>query len=193
MSAPSEPSRYVELDADDGIWESFYTVAPLVLIGTIESDGSPDVAPKHQATALGHRSLFGFACSPTHATYRNAVATASFTVGYPPPGMVVAASLAAGPRDAVGEKPTLDMLGLSPSRVVDGVLVDGCRVQLECRLERVVDDLDDSVLIVGRVVAALASQRALDSATPLLAYVHPGRVASIHETKEFPYHRGFAR
>lgn len=192
-SESSKPSTYVEVDPQHALWESFYTVAPLVLIGTIEADGAPDVAPKHQATALGHGSLFGFACSPTHATYRNALATSTFTVGFPPPGLVVAASLAAAPRDAVGDKPTLDLVSLSPARVVDGVLVDGCLAQLECRLERVVDDLDDSSLVIGRVVAAFASSRALDDSTPLLAYVHPGRVASIHETKEFPYHRGFQR
>lgn len=191
MSVASEPSRYVELDPGAALWESFYAVAPLVLIGTIEADGSPDVAPKHQATALGHGSLFGFACSPEHATYRNAVSTQAFTVGFPPPGLVVSASLAAAPRDAAGDKPTLDLISLSPARVITGVLVDGCLAQLECHLERVVDDLDDSVFIVGRVVAAFVSTRARDDSTPLLAYVHPGRVASVHETKEFPYHRGF--
>lgn len=191
MTAPSEPSRYVELDPTDDLFDSFSTVAPLVLVGTLDVDGSPDVAPKHQATALGHTSLFGFVCSPTHATYRNVVATEAFTVGYPPPGMVVAASLAAAPRDAAGAKPTLDLISLSPARAVRGILVDGCRVQLECRLERLISDLDGSALVVGRVVAAFASQKALDGSTPLLAYVHPGRVASVHETKEFPYHRGF--
>lgn len=197
----TEPSRYVELDPAQSLWTAFHTLAPLVLIGTIEADGSPDVAPKHQATPLGHGTLFGFVCSPAHATYRNTVATESFTVGMPTPEMVLAASLAAGPRDTAGDKPTLDLLSLSPASAVDGVLVDGCRVHLECRLERIVDDLGDSALIVGRVVAAFASPRALlDSSDdqgelldtfPLLAYVHPGRVGAVHETKEFPYHRGF--
>lgn len=193
MDVGSEPSRYEALSADDPLWESFRTVAPLVLIGTVEADGSPDVAPKHQATPIGHGSLFGFVCSPEHATYRNVAARGTFTVGFPPPGLVVAASLAAAPRDARGNKPTLDLVSLSPARVVEGVLVDGCLAQLECRLERVVGDLDDSVLVVGRVAAAFVSTRVRDDSTPLLAYVHPGRVASIHETKEFPYHRGFHR
>jgi len=201
VSTTTEPIRYVELDPADSLWTAFYTVAPLVLVGTIESDGSPDVAPKHQATPLGHGTLFGFVCSPAHATYRNAVATESFTVGFPSPEMVVAASLAAGPRDAAGDKPTLELLSLSPARVVDGVLVDGCRVHLECRLERIVDDLGGSALVVGRVVAAFAShrallvsaddQRGLVDSSPLLTYVHPGRVAAVHETREFPYHQGF--
>ncbi|MGB9375308.1 MAG: flavin reductase [Jiangellales bacterium] len=201
MTSAIEPSRYVPLSLQGAVWDDYYSVAPLVLIGTIEVDGSPDVAPKHLAMPLSRGPLFGFVCRPEHATYRNAVATSSFTVGYPSPAMVLQASLAAGPRDAEGGKPTLDMVSLSPARVVDGVVVDGCRVQLECRLERVIDDLDDSALIVGRVVAAHASEQALREApdtakdappnAPLLVYVHPGRVAAVHETKPFPYHRGF--
>jgi len=201
MPSTTEPSRYVPLSVDSAVWDAYYSVAPLVLVGTIEVDGSPDVAPKHLAMPLSRGPLFGFVCRPDHATYRNAVATSSFTVGYPSPGMVLQASLAAGPRDAEGGKPTLDMVSLSPARVIDGVLVDGCRVQLECRLDRVVDDLDDSALVIGRVVAAHASPGALSEATdgpddalehsPMLVYVHPGRVAAVHESKPFPYHRGF--
>ena len=203
MSTATEPSSYVPLSLEQPIWEQFYTVAPLVLIGTIEADGSPDIAPKHLAMPLSWRTLFGFVCSPRHATYRNAVANESFTVGFPSPELVLAASLAAGPRDAEVIKPTMDMLSLSPANVVEGVLVDGCRVHLECRLTRVVDELDENALLVGRVVAAYASRRARITAdedpedaitrAPLLSYVHPGRVAAVHETKEFPYHRGFHR
>lgn len=205
MGAQQEPehSTFVTLGPDDGLWDDFYTVAPLILVGTIEADGSPDVAPKHQATPIGHGSLFAFACSPEHATYRNALATGAFTVGFPSPAMVLQTSLAAGPRDADGAKPTLDLMSLSPARVVDGVLVEGCRVHLECLLERVVDDLDDRALVVGRVVAAHVServristhtdQRAVVDRAPLLVYVHPGRITAVHETKEFPFHRGFRR
>jgi flavin reductase (DIM6/NTAB) family NADH-FMN oxidoreductase RutF len=200
MDTATGISHYVPLGLDTPLWERFYTVAPLVLIGTLEVDGSPDIAPKHLAMPMSWRSLFGFVCSPSHATYRNTVATEAFTVGFPSPDLVLHASLAAAPRDADGVKPTLEMMSLSPAQLVDGVLVDGCPVQLECRLERVIDELDDNALLVGRVVAAYASQRALraldpddDAVVPLLAYVHPGRVATVHATKPFPYHRGFHR
>lgn len=198
----TEPSRYSVVEPDE-VWESFFSVAPLVLVGTLESDGAPDIAPKHQATPLGSHGLFGFVCRPDHSTLRNAVATDCFTVGYPSPSMVVQASLAAAPRDADGAKPTLDLMSLSPARVVSGVLVDGCVAHLECRLVRVIDDLDSDVLVVGRVVAAYIADRArrtpevedgaLVDTFPALAYLHPGRVAAVHQTKEFPYHRGFHR
>lgn len=201
--ADTDPSRYVSLTPGELIWDDVYTIAPLVLVGTIEADGSPDIAPKHQVMPIGHGTLFTFACSPAHATYRNALANSSFTVGFPTPEMVLQTSLAAGPRDSNGDKPTLDLLSLSPARVVDGVLVEGCRVHLECTLERVVDDLDDRALVIGRVVVAHVSERAristhenhaeLVDRAPLLAYLHPGRVASVRASKEFPFHRGFHR
>lgn len=203
MTSVNEPSHYVPLSLDGPLWDRFYSVAPLVLVGTLEPDGTPDIAPKHLAMPMSWRTLFGFVCSPDHATYRNALATEEFTVGYPSPELVLAASLAASPRDADGTKPTLELMSLAPAQAVNGVLVEGCRVQLECRLDRVVAELDDNALLIGRVVAAYVSQRALReneqdahdhiAATPVLAYVHPGRVAAVHETKPFPYHRGFHR
>jgi flavin reductase (DIM6/NTAB) family NADH-FMN oxidoreductase RutF len=212
VSAATEPSRYLTPPVPGAPFESFHTVSTLVLVGTIGPDGDPDVAPKHLAMPLSWTNLFGFVCSPDHSTYRNVLATEQFTVGYPGPDQVVAVSLAAGPRDLRGAKPTLELLSLTPATTVDGVLVGGCRAHLECRLTRVVDDLDGNALLVGRVVAAHVSSRAMvepvqaDRATsdeddearrlqaaPLLAYAHPGRVAVVHDTKPFPYHPGFHR
>jgi flavin reductase (DIM6/NTAB) family NADH-FMN oxidoreductase RutF len=199
------PRRYrtVDLTAMPTLWDRFFTVAPLVLVGTIEPDGEADVAPKHLAMPLGRGSLFAFVCTPEHATYRNALSTESFTVGYPTPRQVTHTSMAAAPRASDGSKPTLGVLSLSPARVVDGVLVDGCLAQLECRLDRVVDDLDGESLVVGRVMAAHISERVLRAdgvdddallrAAPPLAYLHPGRVAAVTDSKPFPYHRGFHR
>jgi flavin reductase (DIM6/NTAB) family NADH-FMN oxidoreductase RutF len=94
-------------------------------------------------------------------------------------------------------------LPLTSARTVEGVLVEGCRVHLECELDRIVDGLDENVLIIGRVVAAHVSEQALRAfdvddadllhASPLLAYVHPGRVATVADTVSFPYHQGFSR
>ena len=68
-NAPDQ--RPVPLPVDSPIWKSFFTVAPLVLVGTIESDGTThDLAPKHMAMPLGWSNFFCFACSPRHATQR---------------------------------------------------------------------------------------------------------------------------
>ena len=203
MSSESSSTRYVSVPTDHPVWERFPILAPLVLVGTIEPDGEADIAPKHLAMPLSWGNYFGFVCHPDHGTYRNLVATGSFTVGYPTPEMVLHTSLAAAPRASDGSKPTVQVLPLSAAKMVDGVLVDGCRLHLECELDRVVDDLDENVLVIGRVVAAHVAEQLLRSydvddadlihRAPLLAYVHPGRLATVSETVSFPYHQGFSR
>ncbi len=203
MTAAKTSARYVSLPMDHPVWERFPTIAPLVLIGTIEPDGEPDIAPKHLAMPLSWGNHFGFVCHPDHGTYKNLVAMGTFTVGYPTPQMVLHTSLAAAPRASDGSKPTVGALPLTAAKKVDGVLVEGCRVHLECELDRIVDDLDENVLVIGRVVAAHVAESVLRTfdvddadlihAAPLLAYIHPGRVASVDETVSFPYHQGFSR
>jgi len=51
-----ESPRLVELDLNDPIWERFFWVAPLVLVGTLEVDGSHDLAPKHMAMPMGWKN-----------------------------------------------------------------------------------------------------------------------------------------
>jgi flavin reductase (DIM6/NTAB) family NADH-FMN oxidoreductase RutF len=74
--------------------------------------------------------------------------------------------------------------------------VAGCALWLECRLERVVD-LDEASLVIGEIVAAAAAADAVrdverDDAdllaeAPLLAYLSPGRFAPIGASYSFPY------
>jgi flavin reductase (DIM6/NTAB) family NADH-FMN oxidoreductase RutF len=203
MAAETTRMRYVRLPTDAPVWERFPALAPLVLVGTIEPDGEPDIAPKHLAMPVSWQNYFGFVCHPDHGTYKNLVATGTFTVGYPTPQMLLHTSLAAAPRAADGTKPTVQALPLTSARVVEGVLVEGCRVHLECELDRIVDDLGGNVLVIGQVVAAHVAEQLvrgydvddadLIHASPLLAYVHPGRVASVADTVSFPYHQGFSR
>jgi flavin reductase (DIM6/NTAB) family NADH-FMN oxidoreductase RutF len=75
----------ISLDLNAPIWERFFLLAPMVLIGTIEPDGQPDLAPKHMATPMGWDNYFGFVCTPRHGTDKNIERTGVFTVTYPPP------------------------------------------------------------------------------------------------------------
>jgi len=176
-------------------------VAPLVLVATRDADGVDDVAPKHMAIPLGWESFFCFVCSPRHATYTNAASRGCFTVSYPGPEATVMASLTASPREPDASKPALAALDTFPASTVDGVLVSGCVLYLECELDRMVDGFGENSLVIGRVVAAAAAQDAVRDpeqddadllyARPLLAYLHPGRAATIKETTSFPYPVGF--
>lgn len=134
---------------------------------------------------------------------QNLQRTGVFTVGYPSPSMLLETSLSAAPRGQDGSKPTLEMLHFTPATAVDGLLIEGCRLHLECEVEQVVAGLGENSLVIGKVVAVHASQnmmRRIDRDDhdllrdcPLLVYVHPGRVATIDETDAFPYHLTFKR
>jgi flavin reductase (DIM6/NTAB) family NADH-FMN oxidoreductase RutF len=193
--------RRVAVPADVPIWDRFFMVAPLVIVGTREGGGGYDLAPKHMAMPLGWQNYYCFVCSPSHATQHNVQVTGEFTVSFPRPDQVLQTSLAAGPRSEDGSKPTLASLETFPASTVDGVLVSGAYLWLECALERMLEGFGESTLIIGTVLAASAEERILHTAAadghdplrsaPLLAYLSPGRFASIEQSSPFPFHRDF--
>lgn len=203
MDKPNANTNLVELDVSQPIWERFFWVAPLVLIGTIEADGSHDLAPKHMAFPMGWENYFGFVCTPRHHTYSNIRRDRVFTVSYPRPSQLVLTSLAASPRFEGEEKPALAALPVFPAEKVGGVLVEGCGVFLECELDRIVDGFGVNSLIVGRVCAARIAEdvariddgddQSLVHASPLLAYLHPGRFAAIDDSRSFPFPAGMKK
>jgi flavin reductase (DIM6/NTAB) family NADH-FMN oxidoreductase RutF len=198
-----DTKKLVPISVDHGLWERIFTVAPLVIVGSKEADGAYDLAPKHMAMPLGFSCYYCFVCSPRHATYHNIRRHGAFTVSYPRLGGVVYSSLAAAPRADDQSKPILAALPMFHAAKVDGMLVEGCYLYLECQLHHVLDDFDDYSLIIGQIVAASAPDAALrkqdlDGADqifqyPLLAYLHPGRIAEIKQSTAFPLPEGFAR
>ena len=203
MQSPATTQPLVELDVNEPIWDRFFWVAPLVLVGTREADGSHDLAPKHMAIPMGWQNYFGFVCTPRHHTYSNVKRDGVFTVSYPRPSQLVLTSLAASPRCGEEDKPALSVLPVFPASVVDGVLVDGAYMFLECELERTVDGFGVNSLIVGRVVAARVAEeservaeledQALVHDSPLLAYLHPGRFTTIEQSLSFPFPAGMKK
>ena len=184
------------------IWDRFYTVAPLVLIGTKETEGY-DLAPKHMITPLGWENYFAFVCTPRHRTYQNIIREKTFTVSYPRPTQLVLTSLAAAPRCGDDTKPSLLALPTFPASHIDGVFVAEGYIFLECQLDRVVDGFGLNSLITGRIVAAHVHEDALRTSdrddqdvihqAPLLGYLSPGRVATIASSYSFPFPLDFTR
>ena len=193
----------VSLAVDEPIWDRFFSVFPLVVVGTVEADGSYDLAPKHLAIPMSWDNYFGFVCSREHHTYTNIERSGEFTVSYPTADQVTLTSLAASPRCEGDAKLAMSVLPTRPATEVEGVLLDGCYLYLECRLDRIVDDLGRNSLIIGEVVAASVDKRSLrhrqtdDQDTvhqnPLLAYLYPFRFASIENSQQFPKPAGFKR
>jgi flavin reductase (DIM6/NTAB) family NADH-FMN oxidoreductase RutF len=196
------PLKLTTLEVDDSLWQRVFTVAPLVVVGTREPGANYDLAPKHLVAPMWG-PYFSFVCSPDHATYRNAQRERAFTVSWPRPSQVVLASLAASPRCRDGEKTALQALPTFPAVSIDGVLLRDGYFFLECRLERVIDGFGRNSLVVGQVCAAHADPDALRTldreddalvhAQPLLAYLHPGRFASVDRSQGFPFPAGFTR
>ena len=193
--------RSVSISTDSPVWDRFFTIAPLVLVGSREGGGGYDLAPKHMAMPLGWQNYYCFVCSPRHATQHNVETTGEFTVSFPRPDQILQASMAAGPRVEDGSKPTLAALETFPASTVDGILVRGAYLWLECSLERMLEGFGDNSLIIGKVVAASVDERALRASesddgdlirdAPLLAYLSPGRFASVENSSSFPFHVDF--
>ena len=185
------------------VWDRVFTVSPLVVVGTKEEGGDYDLAPKHMAMPVGWENYFGFVCTPRHRTYHNARREGVFTISYPRPTQVALASLAASPRVDDGAKLAVGAMPTFRASEVDGVFIEDAYLFFECALDRVADDFGDNSLVVGRVVAAHAREDYLRTserddqdviyASPLLAYLNPGRYASIGESYSFPFPAGFMR
>ena len=199
----NDAPQLVELDSDERIWDRFFTVYPLVIIGTEEQDGSYDLAPKHLAMPLSWGAHFGFVCTPRHRTYQNIQRTGEFCVTYPRPSQIVLASLAASPRCEDDSKPIVDALPTLAAESVAGAFLEDGYAFLECRCTRIYDDFGENSLIAGEVIGARVAEDALKHAdeddqdliagSPLLAYLYPGRFAEISNTNRLPFPSGFKR
>jgi flavin reductase (DIM6/NTAB) family NADH-FMN oxidoreductase RutF len=197
MNESSMPGNVVAVDTTVPVWEQFFTVAPLVLIGTRDEDGSLDLAPKHMVTPMGWQNYFGFVCTPRHTTCGNIDRTGEFTVSYPKPSQVLITSLAASPRGAAGGKPVIDYFRTFPAMEIDGRFIEDGYLYFECRHFKTIDGFGENCLITGEIVAAYADDDFLrhteadDQETihdsPLFAYLAPGRFAMIDRSNAFPF------
>ncbi len=197
MSGNTDDSKPVDIDVGQPIWDRFFHVAPLVLVGTLDENGKADLAPKHMVMPMGWQNYFGFVCTPRHATCANVERSGVFTVSYPRPAQVLETSLSASPRQVDGDKPIVDYLPTQKAREVDGVVIDGAYLYLECRHLKTVDGFGDNCLIAGTIVSAYGDSRFLRASefddqdlirqSPLFAYLAPGRFATIGDTNAFPF------
>ncbi len=199
----SDDSDLVTLRPEQSFFETLYTVAPLVIVGTREADGSENLAPKHMAIPLGWSDHFGFVCTPEHGTYGNVERTDAFTVSYPRSENILEASLAAAPRDESGSKPSLSEIETVDADAVDAPAVADAYGVLECELDRIIEGFDEARLITGKIVRKHvhtdayrsddSEPEALLRRAPALAHLYPDRFAEVSETHAFPFPEGFER
>lgn len=195
---------FIELDISRPIWDHFFTIAPLVIIGTKEGAGY-DMAPKHLAFPVGFHNYFGFICTPRHATYSNIKNNQEFSVSFPKPGQEVLTSLSASPRKKEFSKfeSTISVLPTVQASITDTLFLEDSYLRLECSLFKIIDGFDDNSIITGKISAAFVNSNYLRISDldeqeqlykhPLLAYVADGRFAKISETFNFPFPKDFMK
>ena len=196
MSKPGGQRRLVDIDTQRPVWARFFTVAPLVLIGTIDADGEVDLAPKHMVTPMGWQNYFGFVCAPSHSTCSNIERSGEFTVSYPKPSQVLYTSLAASPR-IEGQKPILDYFDTFEAKKINGELISDAYLYFECEHFKTIDGFGENCLITGRIIAAYAESTFIRASehdsqelihdSPLFVYLSPGRFAAIDHSNAFPF------
>jgi len=197
MNESSSKPVLVDVDTSVPVWDQFFTVAPLVLIGTTDPDGSLDFAPKHMVTPMGWQNYFGFVCTPRHSTCGNVERNGVFTVSYPKPSQVLMTSLAASPRLSKGSKPVIDYFETFPAKEIEGEFIEDGYLFFECRHHKTIDGFGENCLITGKIIAAYAQEDFLRHAedddqetihaAPLFAYLSPGRFATIDRSNAFPF------
>lgn len=204
MEAVNPFNNFISLDVKESIWEHFYTVAPLVVIGSKEESGF-DLAPKHMVTPIGFSDYFGFVCTPRHNTYQNIKKEKKFTVSFVKPDQVVLSSIAAIPRCTVDDFPKQIIKNIPTVSTVENqnIFIADSYVLLDCSLYKIIDGFDDYSIITGKVNTAMVhkdykivsdkGQQKQLYENPLLAYIAPGRFASIEKTMSYPYPKDFQR
>lgn len=192
-----------KLDTNFALWDRVFLVAPLVLIGTRDQQGEPNLAPKHMAGPVSWDNFFGFVCATSHSTWKNATRSGSFAVSYPRPDQVLQTALAASPCQAENAKvDILNRLSLVAAPIHGDPLLADAQFHLECELQQQVE-IGANILLIGKVVAAAAHPKALRHSDadeheqihqcPLLAYLPPGRYAVVEESQAFPFPRNYQR
>jgi flavin reductase (DIM6/NTAB) family NADH-FMN oxidoreductase RutF len=195
---------FISLNVKDTIWDHFYTVAPLVVIGSKENNVY-DLSPKHMVTPIGFSNYIGFVCTPRHVTYHNIKKEKKFTVSFVRPSQILLTSLAAIPRceDNHYSKDIVKNIPTIPTGKKDNIFIADSYVLFECSLFKIIDGFDDYSIITGQIDAAFVhkdykifsevDQQKHIYDNPLLAYLAQGRFASIKETFSFPYPKDFQR
>ena len=195
---------FITLNVKESIWEHFYTVAPLIVVGTKENNGF-DLAPKHMVTPIGFSDYIGFVCTPRHNTYHNILREKRFTISFVKPDQILLSSLAAFPRCSVDSFPK-DITNHIPTistQVGENIFIEDSYVLMDCDLHKVIDGFDDYSIITGKIKLAMVhknykiisdeGQQSHIYENPLLAYIAQGRFASVKKTMSYPFPKDFHR
>ncbi len=153
-----------DLPLDKRAWHPSPLLGQIVLVTTLNEDGSSNVAPKSWISMMAFDPpLLALGCNLKHWTARNALRGGEFVVNVPGAELAPVAWSAPEhehprPVEAVGLTPV-------PARVVAPPRIEECRAHLECRLHQHLA-FGDEVVLLARIVAASIDREALDQDDP---------------------------
>lgn len=145
-------------------WRPSPLVGQVVLVTTLNEDGTSNVAPKSWISMMVlEPPTLVLGCSLGHWTASNVLRQGEFVVNVPPAELVErvwAAHALPHPRpvESAGFTPI-------PASTVAPPLVEECRAHLECRLDRHLV-FGDEVVLFGEIVAASIDRSVVETEDP---------------------------
>jgi len=194
----------VAFDPSRSVSSQYAHVSPVILVTTVNADGSLNVAPKTQNMLVGKEGrIFMFVCTPNHHTYQNIERTGEFVVNYPTPELVENVAASASVFEDGADEVADSGLTATPSLKVKPPRIKECPVHLECELAEI-REYGPYGFVVGKVVAASGNEEIVLAANmdtaefskrlaqnPLLAYVYPNHFTSVNECRKFVYPKNY--
>ena len=141
--------------------ERNFVVRPIVLVITVNREGTPNAAVKTNFMTVSSMKHYAFSCSPEHHTYQNIMENGEFVVNVPTEDIVTQVLKAAITTEKlcpVGVN-EIENAGLTPipSEKVKPPKIKECVAHYECLLDWFKDNI-----IVGKVVAASVDNTLMD-------------------------------
>jgi flavin reductase (DIM6/NTAB) family NADH-FMN oxidoreductase RutF/uncharacterized protein YciI len=156
----SVPVDKISLSLDKRDWHPSVLPGQIVLVSTVDGEGTPNFAPKSwvmMAAFDGPRLAFG--CDTNHRTCANILETGEFVVNVPAEALAEEIWDTANRHGA--ERLDATRFTLRSAQMVAPPLLEECSAHLECRLDDV-KRYGAEVVIFGRVVAASIDSRCVD-------------------------------
>lgn len=154
----------VLLNPDKRTWHPSPLVGQIVLVTTLNADGTSNVAPKSWVSMMAFEpSLLAIGCNLNHWTAQNVLRDKEFVVNVP------GAELAevAWQSHALPHPRPVEAAGLTPipALKVKPPRVEECKAHLECVLDQHLT-YGDEVILLGRIVSVSVDREAFESNAP---------------------------
>jgi flavin reductase (DIM6/NTAB) family NADH-FMN oxidoreductase RutF len=147
-----------DLDLDKRTWHPSPLLGQVVLVTTLNEDGSSNLAPKSWISMMAFEPpILALGCSLAHRTARNILTRREFVVNVPGAEM---ASVVWGSGALPHPRP-VEAAGLTtvPAARVGPPRVEECKAHLECTLDQHLA-YGDEVILLGRIVAVSVDKEA---------------------------------